>query len=75
MEGDRNYEEGGNRVSTKPQIGASSVGSGRCVKSKMLHFLRKNAWFGKDSVKPSKNRAKKIGIRVTPSAPYYFPAH
>ena len=57
------YEEGdtlnGNRVSTKSQIGASSVSSGRCVKSKMLPFSRKNAWFEKDGVKPSKNQAKK----------------
>ena len=35
----------------------------------MLHFLRKNAGFGKVRVKPSKNRAKKEGVRVPPSAP------
>ena len=35
-----------NRVSTKSQIGASSVSSGRCVKIKMPHFLNKKACFG-----------------------------
>jgi hypothetical protein len=32
-----------NRVSTKSQLGADSVSSEKCVKSKMLHFPRKNA--------------------------------
>ena len=50
-----------NRVSTKSQLGADSVSSGRCVKSKMLHFFRKNGWFEKDGVKPSKNGTKKQG--------------
>ena len=49
----------GNRVSTKSQIGASSVSSGRCVKSKMLLFLRKNAYLVKNAVNPNKNGAKK----------------
>jgi hypothetical protein len=47
------------RVSTKSQIGASSVSSGRCVKIKTPHFVRENAWFEKDGGKPSKNGAKK----------------
>ncbi len=48
-----------NRVSTKSQLGADSVSSGRCVKSKLLHFLKKNAWSVKDIVKPNKNGTKK----------------
>ena len=48
-----------NRVSTKSQIDADSVSSGKCVKSKMLQFLRKNAWFWR---KPSKDRAKNRGF-------------
>ena len=40
MEGDRNYEEGGNRVSTKSQIGADSISSGRCVKKQNASFSR-----------------------------------
>jgi len=33
----------------------------------MLHFLKKNAWFEKDSVKPNKNGTKKQGF---PSLPF-----
>ncbi len=50
------------RVSTKSQIGASSVSSGKCVKTKMLDFLRKNAWFEKTGVKPSKTVLKNRGL-------------
>jgi hypothetical protein len=46
------YEEGDsvsrNRVSTTSQLGADSVGSEECVKSKMPHFLMKTACLVKD---------------------------
>jgi hypothetical protein len=47
-----------NRVSTKSQLGADSVSSGRCVKRKTLHFLTKNARPVKSAVKPSKAGTK-----------------
>ena len=48
-----------NHVSTKSQLGADSVGSEECVKSKMLHFHRKNAHRVKNVVNPNKNGTKK----------------
>ena len=48
-----------NRVSTKSQLGADSVSSGRCVKSKMLDFLRKTARLITNAAKLNKNGTKK----------------
>jgi hypothetical protein len=48
-----------NRVSTKSQLGADSVGSEKCVKSKMLHFLSKNTYLVKNAVNLNKNGTKK----------------
>ena len=56
---DYEKREGKKRVSTKSQIGASSGSSARCAKNKINHFLRKNAWFVKNGVKPNKNGTKK----------------
>ena len=57
------YEEGyrvnKNRVSTKSQLGADSVGSKECAKSRILHFLRKNAYLVKNAVNLNKNGTKK----------------
>ena len=56
----RDYEkERENRVSTKSQLGADSVSSEKCIKSKMLHSLRKNAHLVKNAVNPNKNGTKK----------------